>query len=191
MSFLYLGQVEFKHRDTGANTNPSPLPTLAAIVGIRVDGTSEVVSGGTITNLRTGIFQVQVTATVMYRSVIFVVASTDAGFDQSGNVVDNSSYHQHAILAGIAGIPNAVWSFAGRTLTGFGTLAADIAAAVWTAGGRTLTGFSTLVADILAAILGALPAKIWSFVYRTMTSTPQEIIAQVTHTNITQVRGST
>jgi hypothetical protein len=44
-----------------------------------------------------------------------------------------------------------VWAVGTRTLTGFGTLAADTASAVWAAGSRTLTGFGTLVSDIWAA----------------------------------------
>lgn len=46
------------------------------------------------------------------------------------------------------GALDAVWSTGTRTLTGFGTLAADTATAVWGAGSRTLTGFGTLIADI-------------------------------------------
>src|SRR5215213_6839133 len=40
-----------------------------------------------------------------------------------------------------------VWAVGSRTLTSFGTLAADTATAVWAAGTRTLTGFGTLAAD--------------------------------------------
>lgn len=37
-------------------------------------------------------------------------------------------------------LPSTIWSFSGRTLTSFGTLAADTASAVWTSVTRTLTG---------------------------------------------------
>ena len=52
----------------------------------------------------------------------------------------------------------AVWAAAGRTLTSFGTLAADAATAVWAAGARTLTSFGTLVASIVNAVLDELIA---------------------------------
>ena len=37
-------------------------------------------------------------------------------------------------------LPSTIWSFSGRTLTSFGTLAADTASAVWASVTRTLTG---------------------------------------------------
>lgn len=45
-----------------------------------------------------------------------------------------------------------VWAVGTRTLTGFGTLVADVATAVWASGSRTLTGFGTLVSQILTAM---------------------------------------
>lgn len=45
-----------------------------------------------------------------------------------------------------------VWAVGTRTLTGFGTLVADVATAVWATGTRTLTGFGTLVSQILTAM---------------------------------------
>ena len=62
----------------------------------------------------------------------------------------------------VADVATAVWAAGARTLTGYGTLVADVAAAaataVWAAGARTLTGFGTLVADVAAAIL-SIPAN--------------------------------
>lgn len=55
-------------------------------------------------------------------------------------------------------IGTAVWASATRSLTTFGTLAADIATAVWAAGTRTLSGFGSLVTDIRDAILNRVLA---------------------------------
>lgn len=59
----------------------------------------------------------------------------------------------------VGAISTQVWSETTRTLTGFGTLVADVAAAVWAAGTRTLTA-------------GAAPsvADIWTYVTRTLTA---------------------
>jgi len=51
----------------------------------------------------------------------------------------------------LTAIGTAVWTATARSLTTFGTLAADVATAVWTATSRTLSGFGTLVSDIWAA----------------------------------------
>ena len=55
-----------------------------------------------------------------------------------------------------------VWAAGSRTLTSFGTLAADVTTAVWAAGARTLTSFGTLVADTATAV--------WAAVARTLTA---------------------
>ena len=60
-----------------------------------------------------------------------------------------------------------VWAVATRTLTSFGTLAADITTAVWSAGSRTLTGFGTLIVDI------------WGYATRSLTA-PNDYKADVT-----------
>ena len=90
-----------------------------------------------------------------------------------------------------AGAFDAVWTVATRTLTSFGTLVADVATAVWAAAARTLTAFSgftinTEVSDIkaktdnlppdpadasdIAAAFAAVPAAVWGFGSRTLTS---------------------
>jgi hypothetical protein len=50
---------------------------------------------------------------------------------------------QVTIYNAVVAIPAAVWAVATRTLSGFGTLVADIAAAVWGAISRTLTSTAT------------------------------------------------
>ncbi len=81
---------------------------------------------------------------------------TDTGTD--GVVVAAASKSGYALSA--AGV-QAVWEYGTRTLTSFGTLAADTASAVWAAGARTLTGFGTLAADAATAV--------WASVARTIT----------------------
>lgn len=66
----------------------------------------------------------------------------------------------------------AVWAEATRTLTSFGTLAADAATAVWAAGTRTLTSFGTLVADAAAAV--------WAAGTRTLTAATNLVLAKGT-----------
>jgi len=69
----------------------------------------------------------------------------------------------------VADVATAVWAAGARTLTGYGTLVADVAAAaataVWAAGARTLTGYGTLVADVAAAAATA----VWAAGARTLT----------------------
>lgn len=59
------------------------------------------------------------------------------------------------IDAATSGIPALVWGVGTRTLTGFGTLVADVTTSVWAAGARTLTGFGTLSSDVATAVWGA------------------------------------
>lgn len=59
----------------------------------------------------------------------------------------------------ISAFVSAIWGAATRTLTGFGTLASDVATAVWGAAARTLTGFGTLVSDIWANTTRSLTDK--------------------------------
>ena len=84
----------------------------------------------------------------------------------------------------------AVWISTTRTLTSFGTLAADVATAVWAAGSRTLTSFGALVADTAAAtaiavwaagsrtltsfgtLVASMATAVWGAVTRTLTASP-------------------
>lgn len=56
-------------------------------------------------------------------------------------------------------IATSVWNAGTRTLTGFGTLVADIAAAVWAATSRTLTAFAFTVNTNPNAVEDAIKAK--------------------------------
>ena len=51
-----------------------------------------------------------------------------------------------------ADVATAVWGASTRTLSSFGSLAADVATAVWAASTRTLSSFGTLVADMVTAV---------------------------------------
>lgn len=63
-------------------------------------------------------------------------------------------------LAGIvSAVPAAVWSVSTRTLSTFGTLAADIASAVWAATTRTLSAFGFTVATSKDAVIDAAAAS--------------------------------
>ena len=62
------------------------------------------------------------------------------------------------VVAERAATVSGVWAHGTRTMTGFGTLAADVATAVWAHTTRELTGFGTLIAGI------------WNHVTRTLTS---------------------
>lgn len=96
-----------------------------------------------------------------------------------------------------------VWASATRTLTSFGTLAADIATAVWAAGTRTLTSFGTLVADVSTAVWSAVSrtltgvvagltaADVWAYATRTLTMTAAQIAAVLTGNTLTLQRGDT
>jgi hypothetical protein len=57
-----------------------------------------------------------------------------------------------------AAIATAVWGAGSRTLTGFGTLVADVTSAVWAAGSRTLTAISDSsgITTLLGRIVGTL-----------------------------------
>jgi hypothetical protein len=57
-----------------------------------------------------------------------------------------------------AAIATAVWGAGSRTLTGFGTLVADVTTAVWAAGSRTLTAISDSsgITTLLTRIVGTL-----------------------------------
>jgi hypothetical protein len=86
----------------------------------------------------------------------------------TGNVGGNVSGSVASVTAGVtvsdktgfslssAGV-QAIWEYATRTLSSFGSLVSDIATAVWGAGTRTLTGFGTLIVDI------------WSYTTRRLT----------------------
>lgn len=69
-------------------------------------------------------------------------------------------------------IPAAVWAAGTRTLSSFGSLAADVATAVWGAGTRTLTGFGSLAADAATAV--------WGSVTRTLTAGTNIVLAKGT-----------
>ena len=62
----------------------------------------------------------------------------------------------------INAVAGSVWTQSARSLTTFGTLAADTASAVWGATTRTLSTFGTLVSDAAAAV--------WAAATRTITS---------------------
>lgn len=63
------------------------------------------------------------------------------------------------------------------------TVAALSATAVWAVGTRTLTGFGSLVADVAAAV--------WSYVSRTLTMSSAQIASAVAGSEITIQRGDT
>ena len=69
----------------------------------------------------------------------------------------------------IAAIVTAVWAATTRSLTTFGTLAANTATAVWAASTRSLTTFGTLAADTAAAV--------WAATTRTLTAIGDTVIA--------------
>lgn len=56
-------------------------------------------------------------------------------------------------------VATAVWANDTRTLSSFGTLAADVASAVWSATTRTLSSFGTLAADVWASATRSLTDK--------------------------------
>lgn len=62
--------------------------------------------------------------------------------------------------AAVSGVDEAVWAVGTRSLTTFGTLAADTATAVWAAGTRSLTTFGTLAADTATAVWNSLTSAL-------------------------------
>lgn len=66
-----------------------------------------------------------------------------AGFSSGGSLTDKAEF---SLTAGErTSIASAVWAAGTRTLSGFGTLVADVASAVWGAAARTLTAFGFTV----------------------------------------------
>lgn len=89
----------------------------------------------------------------------------------------------------------AVWTYATRTLTSFGTLVADI----WAYTSRTLTSFGTLIADIWAYAsrtltsidLQAIASAVWRYARRSLTLTATELSHLLTPSAWTLYRGTT
>jgi hypothetical protein len=65
--------------------------------------------------------------------------------DANSADLDAIQTNQTTINNNVLGIPAAVWLVGTRTLTGFGTLVADIASAVWGTASRTLSAFGFTV----------------------------------------------
>jgi hypothetical protein len=93
--------------------------------------------------------------------------STYAGADTAGTTTLLSRLTAPRALAldfldaAVSGVPASVWAATTRTLTSFGTMAADAAAAVWAAAARTLTsfGFPVVAANVLTA--GETADAVW------------------------------
>lgn len=79
--------------------------------------------------------------------------------------------------------PAAVWAYADRTLTGFGSLVTDMAAAVWAYATRTLTSGSVDISGIAESV--------WTWARRTLTSSATQTMGAVLGENISINRAVT
>jgi len=97
---------------------------------------------------------------------------------------DATIANQTTINNNVGGVPAAVWAVGARTLTSYGTLAADTATAVWGVGTRSLTTFGSLTTTTATAVWAAtgrtlslapptasqIATAVWGYGERTLSS---------------------
>ena len=153
---------------TGVGVNADSTPTMSVWKNGVVDGAVTV----TLSNPSTGLYRFQFTIPSGYAlgdSVRVQAQATVGGIVLPPSPVFETRLSSSIASRAVAGdamaltggerttLYTGIWANGTRTLTGFGTLVADVAAAVWAAGARTLTAISdsagiTTLLDRLSAL---------------------------------------
>ena len=159
----------FYTRDaTGALATPSAGPTgklyvdgVANSATVTITGSNPYKFSVTLPSLTAGQHvDMYITATISSIATAGIVASAQADTTLLSDGVAvaslaNDSITADALKADVSGIPAAVWGYATRTLSSFGTLISDI----WAHATRTLSAFGFTVATQSDANVTAIKAK--------------------------------
>jgi hypothetical protein len=182
--------------------------TLLSNPSISVGDCKVSIDGGALNNLTTlpvvtpassKMVKVTLSAAEMNGDNISVVMSDAAGAEWRDLVVFIATTSvQFDDIPTAATIAAAVWASGTRTLTGFGTLIADI----WSHATRTLTASSggATAAEVWSYVTrtltgssggGATAADVWGYAPRTLTMTATQVQAAVSGSNLTIIKAVT
>lgn len=152
-----LGDTRIANLDATISSRTKPADTQAAVTTV-TNLTNAAGAGDFTATMKTSLNAATPAVTISDKTGFALTAAYDAAKTaaQAGDAMALTS-GERTTLTGV------IWAAASRTMTSFGTLAADAAAAVWATATRTLSAFGfTVATDVSATVTTNLNATVSS-----------------------------